>query len=50
MTVDSGVKPASVTDAELYGMLKGNTHEERMKGLEIILSMVAPGYWESVGL
>jgi hypothetical protein len=50
MMVESGVKPAAVTDAELLRMAKGKTLEERLAAIEATLSLVPPGFFERRGL
>lgn len=48
--VASGVKPPTVTNAELYAMLKGATHEDRVHSLKVITGLVPERYWEAHGL
>jgi hypothetical protein len=50
MMVDSGVKPAAVTDAELLQMAKGKTYDEKLAAIEATLSLVPPSFFERRGL
>jgi hypothetical protein len=48
--VDSGAKLATVTDAELLKMAKGETQDEKLANIETVLSLVPPGFFERRGL
>jgi hypothetical protein len=50
MVIDSHVKPATVTDAELLEIAKGRTMEEKLRSMRVVLSLVPDYYWRSVGL
>jgi hypothetical protein len=50
MMTESGAFPKTVTDAELLSRVKGDNHDDRMHALEMVTSLVAPGYWERRGL
>jgi hypothetical protein len=48
--VDSGVKPATTSDAELLKIARGKTYAEKLANIEALLSLVPPGFFESRGL
>jgi hypothetical protein len=50
MTVDSGVREAAITDAELISMLKAGTPEGCLDALEKITALVPTSFWEAHGL
>jgi hypothetical protein len=50
MTVDSGVREAAITDAELISMLKAGTPEGRLDALEKITGLVPISFWKANGL
>jgi len=47
MQTESGACRKSVTDAELYAMIVGETHEEKLHSLEMVLKLVPERYWEA---
>lgn len=49
MSVDSGARPASITDDELMEMAKGESEFEKLKNLECVTSLVPEKYWQMVG-
>jgi len=50
MMTESGAMPKDITDAELDSWLVGQTHEERMKSLEGLTSLVPERFWRKRGL
>jgi hypothetical protein len=47
---ESGVKPKTITNAELLEIARGNTYEEKLNNIEKALTLVPPGYWEKRGI
>jgi hypothetical protein len=50
MMTESGACSKTVTNAELLEKVKGETHEEKMRNVEAVLSLTSERYWHMRGL
>jgi len=44
---ESGVLRKGAPEKELYNMLVGETHEQKMHSLEMVLKLVPERYWQA---
>jgi hypothetical protein len=50
MLVDSGVAPQDISNAGLIKSLKAESHEDQIKAMKVLISLVPETYWRAQGL
>lgn len=48
MVTQSGVAKKGISDEELLRLARGDTEQEKLHSMEVIISLTSPSYWAKI--